>query len=126
MLSENIEKDISEDEFEKNVIRALEVLNWSEYLGNINICPSIPIGAAGSIIPDFVIKSSDNKNLFVIEIKQPSIPLSTNFQQQLFSYMRQLKLEYGLLIGQVIQFFYDGDLSGIAGRSFLYDYNAKI
>lgn len=112
LLSEKIEKDISEDEFEKNVIRALEVLNWSEYLGNINICPSIPIGAAGSIIPDFVIKSSDNKNLFVIEIKQPSIPLSTNFQQQLFSYMRQLKLEYGLLIGQVIQFFYDGDLSG--------------
>ena len=111
LLSENIKSDISENEFEQNVIRALEALNWREFSGDINIRPSIPIGASGYIIPDFVIKTPEDKNLFVIEIKQPSIPLSTNFQQQLFSYMRQLKLEYGLLIGQVIQLFYDGDLS---------------
>ena len=49
--------------------------------------------------------------MFVIEIKQPNIPLNSRFQQQLFSYMRQLKLEYGILIGQGIQIFYDGDLA---------------
>src|SRR5690606_13706190 len=37
--------------------------------------------------------------------------LNTNFQQQLFSYMRQLRLQYGILMGQVIQIFYDGDLT---------------
>lgn len=111
LLSENIKSDISENEFEQNVIRALEALNWREFSGDINIRPSIQVGASGSIVPDFVIKKRKDKNLFVIEIKQPTIPLNTNFQQQLFSYMRLLKLDYGLLIGQVIQLFYDGDLS---------------
>ena len=111
LLSENIKSNISENEFEQNVIRALEALNWREFSGDINIRPSIQVGASGSIVPDFVIRNPKDKNLFVIEIKQPTIPLSTNFQQQLFSYMRLLKLDYGLLIGQVIQLFYDGDLS---------------
>lgn len=111
LLSESIKSDISENDFEQNVIRALEALNWKEYLGDIQIRPNHKFGSAGSLKPDFVISSSEKKNLFVIEIKQPSLPLNTDFQQQLFSYMRQLKLEYGLLIGQGIQLFYDGDLS---------------
>ncbi|HBG80754.1 MAG TPA: hypothetical protein DDW74_08525 [Porphyromonadaceae bacterium] len=111
LLFDSIKFDISENDFEKNVVQALRVLDWKEYSGDIEIRPSLPIGAANKITPDFVIKSSDNKKLFVIEIKQPSIPLTSKFQQQLFSYMRQLRLEYGILIGQEIQIFYDGDLS---------------
>lgn len=110
LLSENVKKDISETSFEQNVIQALRVLDWKQFSGDYEIRPSIQIGAANRITPDFVIKSSDNHKLFVIEIKQPNIPLSSIFQQQLFSYMRQLKLEYGLLIGQAIQVFYDGPL----------------
>lgn len=86
-------------------------MDWKEYSGDIEIRPSFQIGAANRITPDLVIKSSDNKKLFVIEIKQPNIPLNSRFQQQLFSYMRQLKLDYGVLIGQAIQIFYDGNLS---------------
>src|SRR5690606_24390921 len=82
-----------------------------EYSGDIEIRPSFQIGAANRITPDFVIKNSHNRKLFVIEIKQPNIPLNSRFQQQLFSYMRQLKLEYGILIGQGIQVFYDGNLA---------------
>lgn len=111
LLHENIKSDISENDFEQNVLRALESLNWKEFLGNIQIRPSFQIGANNRIIPDFLIKSNEGKNLFVIEIKQPHIPLNSTFQQQLFSYMRQLKLEYGILIGQSIQLFYDGILS---------------
>ena len=111
LLSENIRTDISESDFEQNVIQALRVLEWKEFLGDIQIRPSFQIGASNRIMPDFVINSSEKRNLFVIEIKQPSIPLNTNFQQQLFSYMRQLRLQYGVLIGQVIQVFYDGDLA---------------
>ena len=110
-LSENIRTDINESDFEQNVIQALRVLDWKEYTGDIQIRPSFQIGASNRIMPDFVVNSSEKKNLFVIEIKQPSIPLNTNFQQQLFSYMRQLRLQYGVLIGQVIQIFYDGDLT---------------
>jgi hypothetical protein len=111
LLSENIRTDISESDFEQNVIQALRVMDWKEFLGDIQIRPSFQIGASNRIMPDFVINSSEKRNLFVIEIKQPSIPLNTNFQQQLFSYMRQLRLQYGVLIGQVIQVFYDGDLT---------------
>lgn len=110
LLSENIKTDINETDFEKNVIQALRVLDWKEFLGDIDIRPSFQFGAANRIMPDFVIKSATNQKLFVIEIKQPSIPLTSTFQQQLFSYMRHLKLEYGILIGQSIQIFYDGDL----------------
>jgi hypothetical protein len=110
-LFENIKSDISESDFEQNVIQALRVLDWKEFLGDIQIRPSFQIGASNRIMPDFVINSAEKKNLFVIEIKQPSIPLNTNFQRQLFSYMRQLRLQYGVLIGEVIQLFYDGDLT---------------
>ncbi|SEM11012.1 Type I restriction enzyme R protein N terminus (HSDR_N) [Maribacter orientalis] len=110
-LSENVQVDISESDFELNVIQALRVLDWKEFLGDIQIRPSFQIGASNRIMPDFVINSAEKKNLFVIEIKQPSIPLNTNFQRQLFSYMRQLRLQYGVLIGEVIQLFYDGDLT---------------
>jgi hypothetical protein len=107
-LFENIKSDISERDYENNVIKALTVLGWKEFSGNVELRPSIKIGANNSIIPDFVIRSNEKERLFVIEIKQPNLPLNPNFQQQLFSYMRQLKLEYGILIGQRIQIFYDG------------------
>ncbi len=110
LLSDNIKNDISESAFEQNVIQALRVLGWKQFLGDFDIRPSYQIGASNRIAPDFVIKTPENAKLFVIEIKQPNIPLSSIFQQQLFSYMRQLKLEYGILIGQGIQIFYDGIL----------------
>lgn len=111
LLSDNVRAEISENDFELNVIQALRVLDWKEYSGDLQIRPSFAIGAANRIIPDIIVNSEEKRNLFVIEIKQPSIPLNTKFQQQLFSYMRQLKLQYGVLIGQVIQIFYDGDLT---------------
>jgi hypothetical protein len=111
LLSENIRTEISESDFEQSVINALRVLEWKEYSGDLQIRPSFQIGASNRIVPDIVINSTEKKNLFVIEIKQPNIPLNTKFQNQLFSYMRQLKLQYGVLIGQLIQIFYDGDLT---------------
>lgn len=109
LLSENIQKEISEDLFEKYVTQALRVIGWKQFTGDLEIRPSFQIGAANRISPDFIIKSEQKGKLFVIEIKQPHLTLTTGFQKQLFSYMRQLRLEYGLLIGREIQIFYDGD-----------------
>jgi len=109
ILSENPPKEINEEDFEKYVVQALRVLGWKQYSGDFDIKPSFPIGSSNRIIPDFVIYSENKRRLFVIEIKQPNIPLTSGFQKQLFSYMRQLKLEYGLLIAQNIQIFYDGN-----------------
>lgn len=110
LLSDNIKTDISENAFEQKVIQALMVLNWKQFSGDLEVRPSFQIGAANKITPDFIVKSPEGQRLFVIEIKQPAIPLTTSFQQQLFSYMRHLRLDYGILIGQGIQVFYDGNL----------------
>ena len=110
ILSECVKDNISEKAFENNLTRVLNLLGWKQTSGNIEIKPSIRIGSVNKIEPDFVIKTDDGKKVFVIEIKQPNLPLKPNFQQQLFSYMRQLKLEFGILIGERIQIFYDGDV----------------
>lgn len=109
-LKENIKNDISESQFEHNVIQALRVLGWKQHLGDFDIRPPYQLGSTKRATPDIVIKSSDNRKLFIIEIKQPNIPFTSNFQQQLFSYLRLFKLEYGILLGQGIQIFYDGVL----------------
>lgn len=109
LLSENLPTDLSETDFGQKVIQALRILDWKEYKGEIEKETSLQFGSVNKLRPDFIIKS-DDKRLFVIEIKLPSIPINSNFQRQLFSYMRQLKLEYGILIGQGIQIFYDGNL----------------
>ena len=60
LLSDNVRNDISESDFEKQVIQALRVLDWKEYLGDIEIRPSFQVGSVNKITPDFVIKSADN------------------------------------------------------------------
>lgn len=111
LLSENLQENLRESDFEQNVIQALRVLDWKAFLGDFQIRPQVQLGSSRWITPDFVVNSSDKKKLFVIEIKNPNLPLKTEFQQQLFSYMRQLRLQFGILIGEVIQIFYDGDLT---------------
>ena len=111
ILSENINSSISEQLFESKVIQAFGELGWKEYLGDIKVRPSYRIGSSRSIEPDLVFRNDSHENLFVVEIKRPDISLNSTFQDQLFSYMRQLKLEYGILIGEKIQIFYDGGLN---------------
>ncbi len=110
ILSEKISPNITEQYFEKYVIEALRILGWSEFLGDIHIRPSFNIGASNRISPDILAKSGD-KNLFVIELKQPNILLTPRFTEQLTSYLRILKLELGVIIGEKIQLIYDGKLS---------------
>jgi len=110
VLSEKINSDITEKYFENNVIEALRILGWSEFHGDLIIRPSFNIGAANRITPDILAKSGST-NLFVIEIKQPIVPLKCRFTEQLTSYMRFLKLEFGMIIGEKIQLIYDGNLS---------------
>lgn len=110
ILSENINPNINEQLFENKVIQAFGELGWKEYLGNIEVRPTLHIGSVNRIEPDLLFKSDDARNLFVIEVKRPGIDLNLDNQKQLFSYMRQLKLDYGILIGKEIQVFYDGNL----------------
>lgn len=112
-LSEKIQTDIPESEFELIVEKGLEILGWDEFSGDFEIRPNYQLGSTRkSLRPDFVIKSSETgEKLFVVEIKRPKVPLSNQNQTQLSTYMRQFKLEFGILIGPQIQIFYDGELN---------------
>jgi hypothetical protein len=112
-LSEKIQSDIPESEFELIVEKGLEILGWNEFSGDFEIRPNYQLGSTRkSLRPDFVIKSYETgEKLFVIEIKRPKVPLSNQNQTQLSTYMRQFKLEFGILIGPQIQIFYDGELN---------------
>jgi hypothetical protein len=112
-LSEKINDDILEREFEPIVEKGLEILGWNEFSGDFEIRPNFQLGSTkNSLKPDFLIKSNENgEKLFVIEIKRPKTPLSRQNQTQLSTYMRQFKLHFGILIGPQIQIFYDGDLN---------------
>lgn len=123
-LSENISSNLSEDLFELKVIQALGIMGWKGFRGDLSVRSSFQVGASKRLIPDIVVKSG-NKNLFVIEVKKPGIPLSTEFGSQLKSYMRQLKLDFGILIGQKIQIFYDGNLYGNSSFTLIDEINFK-
>ncbi len=112
-LSEKIKTNILEKEFEPIVEKGLEILGWNEYSHDFEIRPSLQLGSRKErITPDFVVKSNESgEKLFVIEIKRPRPPLNEQNQIQLSTYMRQYKLDFGLLIGPKIQVFYDGELN---------------
>lgn len=112
-LSEKIQTDIPENEFEPIVEKGLEILGWDEFSGDFEIRPNYQLGSTkNSLRPDFVVKSNETgEKLFVVEIKRPKVPLSSQNQTQLSTYMRQFKLDFGILIGPQIQIFYDGHLN---------------
>jgi hypothetical protein len=50
-------------------------------------------------VPDIILSLHNNQS-FVIEVKKPSADIDNfSHKNQLISYMRQLKLEHGVLIG---------------------------
>lgn len=112
ILSESIPANASEQVFELKVIQAFEKLGWSHFKKEISVRENIQLGASNRIMPDIIIKSDDT-NLFVIEVKNPSADLKNpTYQNQLSSYMRMLRLNFGILIGNEIKIFVDGSLVG--------------
>lgn len=111
ILSENLPSNISEQLFELKVVQAFEKLGWSEYKDEIVVRKSIQLGSQRDrMSPDLVLQLSEKGKQFVVEVKKPNISFNSGFNRQLKSYMRQLKLEVGILIGEKIQIFYDGDI----------------
>lgn len=111
-LCKSISPNISEELFEQKVFQVLEKMGWSSFRKEIQPKQSIQVGTNNWIIPDIIVKSIEKKFQFVVEVKKPSANLEdSSHKNQLFSYMRMLKSEYGLLIGNNIKIYYDGILS---------------
>ena len=98
-------RNVSESEYQKQVVLDLRLLGWKLYAHEIREQMTIEIGAANALRPDFVIYK-DEKPQFVIELKKPQHVQKERERMQLFSYMKQLNLKIGLYIGENIQVFY--------------------
>jgi hypothetical protein len=112
ILSQNISSSANESLYEQAVIRAIEKLHWSQFRKEIVIQPSLQIGRQSSIRPDIVIYGPEKKALIVVEVKRPSEDMAKDTAiGQLKSYMRQMKADFGILIGVELRVFYDGNLN---------------
>ena len=95
-----------EREFQIEMENAFEKLGWSGRLGEVIAQYTIPVGSAHSVRPDLII-AKEGTPIFVVELKKPSSGATPRNADQLFSYMRLLKLNVGLLISDVVQLYYD-------------------
>ena len=109
LLSEDLPPNISESLFEQRVLLVLEKLGWSQFRKQIELHPSLPIGRQATIEPDIVMLDEQGRPQIVVEVKRPAEPIAeTRYTQQLTSYMRQTKAQYGLLVGSEVRIYYDG------------------
>ena len=63
LLSDNINQNLSERDFENQVVRAIEVLGWREFKNEIERQPTIQLGREGTLRPDLIIYGNDKKSL---------------------------------------------------------------
>jgi len=99
-------QNIPEREFQLIAESLFEKLGWSIYRHEIITQKVIPVGTSGIVKPDILI-SDNEKKLFVVELKKPNISMSGRNSEQLFSYMRLLKLNFGILLGETLQAYYE-------------------
>jgi hypothetical protein len=112
LLSENINRNLPERDFENQVVRAIEVLGWREFKNEIERQPTVQLGREGTLRPDLIIYGNDRKSLIVVEVKRPVEDITRDYIiGQLRSYMRQMKSDFGFLIGSDLRVFYDGALN---------------
>lgn len=98
---------------EENAIQSLWEKLFAEFFGysslkkEIDAHRNIQIGSTKSIIPDIIIKNKTG-DLFVVELKQESLPIKDSRKDQLCSYLKLLHVDLGILIcNQICIFDYD-------------------
>lgn len=105
-LQPYIENNSTEAEYQREIETCLKYLGWRKSNGTLQSQVSLNIGNKNSIRPDIVLYKNDYPVL-PIEIKRPGNSCNIYQESQLSSYMRQLRLNVGLYIGENIQIFYD-------------------
>ena len=100
-----------EGDYQWEIENCLKFLGWKKTNGTMVSQYTLPIGNSNSIRPDIVLWRKNEHDtqspVLPIEIKRPSNIRNERQENQLMSYMRQLKLNVGLYIGEKIQLYYD-------------------
>ena len=105
-LIEDKKQDVEEETYHRHIENQLMLLGWEPWKGEIIHKQSLRIGNRNRMEPDILI-ARDGEYQFVIEVKRPNHTQQNEDINQLESYMRQLKLDVGIYIGEQIEVFYD-------------------
>ena len=104
-------ENTSEKEYQHEIENCLKILGWKKSNGTMESQYTLQIGSTNTIRPDLLLrKANANEELqavLPIEIKRPQNTYNEKYANQLISYMRQLRINVGLFIGENIQFYYD-------------------
>ncbi|TRX65910.1 type I restriction enzyme HsdR N-terminal domain-containing protein [Carboxylicivirga sp. M1479] len=106
LINKHKEKNTSEEFFQNEIENIFEKLGWSRYRKEIISKHPIRVGAVNTVIPDIVINNNE-ENVIVVELKKSSQISLPKYIEQLTSYMRLLKLDYGIFIGDNLEIYYD-------------------
>lgn len=105
-LIEDKKQDVEEDTYHRHIENQLMLLGWEPWKGEVIHKQSLRIGNRNRMEPDILI-ARDGEYQFVIEVKRPGNTQIKEEITQLESYMRQLRLDVGIYIGEHIEVFYD-------------------
>lgn len=105
-LIEDKKQDVEEDTYHRHIENQLMLLGWEPWKGEVIHKQSLRIGNRNRMEPDILI-ARDGEYQFVIEVKRPGNTQIKEEVTQLESYMRQLRLDVGIYIGEHIEVFYD-------------------
>lgn len=105
-LIEDKKLDVEEGTYHRHIENQLMLLGWEPWKGEIIHKQSLRIGNRNRMEPDILI-ARDDEYQFVIEVKRPGNTQAKEEITQLESYMRQLRLDVGIYIGEHIEMFYD-------------------
>ena len=99
-------QDTSEDDFQKTAEHLFGLIGWSQYKGEVVPKNALSVGSSRRVFPDITIKDN-GRAILVVELKKPSVTIMEQHVKQLKSYMRLEKLDFGVLLGESLQLFYD-------------------
>lgn len=98
-----------------------ELFNYSSLNNEIDTHRSIHLGSFNRVIPDIILRKN-NKDIAVIEIKR-NMQLTDNYKNQLFSYLKQLKVNVGVLIcNKIYLYLYDYTKADVEQKKFVIDF----
>lgn len=106
LVDQQKKKGVLESEFQNVVEDIFEKLGWSRSSDELVSKQMVRVGAQNKVYPDILLKDGQ-KNVIVIELKQPGMQSSINHITQLTSYIRLLNLNYGIFIGDNLELYYD-------------------
>lgn len=81
-----------------------EIFGYSNLEKEIESHRKIQLGSTERLIPDIIIKNN-SKDLFIVELKREDLKIAEARKNQLFSYLKQLRCDLGILICDKIYIF---------------------